>query len=223
MKALPTFLSLIMLSASCAMAHAQTTGCALSFRPAPNETAFAATGSSLKAADRVCTDDYLIIPFDQKSAAVTLPKGQYRKLRENDTLVAFAPVSIAGDRIDTCLWCDPLKYMTVHRDAPHRLCAVSSLNVESCASDGALSFAVSRMSISEGTQCAPSLMYYGRSGSVLRFAVNDCSSATRPALSYDLSLGNVIRFLDERIEVLNADNAGISFKRLPPVGPDLTP
>lgn len=223
MKALPVFLSLIVLSASCAMAHAKATGCALSYRPAPNETAFAATGSSLKAADRICTDDYLIIPFDQTSAAVTLPKGQYRKVKQNDDYWAFSPVSIAGDRIDTCLWCDPLQYLTVHREAPHKLCAVSKLNVESCSEDGKISFAVSRMSISEGTQCAPSLMYFGRSGSVLRFAVNDCSNSTQPALSYDLNYGNVIRFLDEQFEVLNADNNGISFKRLPPEGSDLTP
>lgn len=216
MKAIVACVLLILTSVSC-LCEATDLGCKLAFRPKPNETAFVAVGSALKTGDRICTDEYLIIPFDQRAGAVTLPKGQYKRKHSSKNGESFSLDSIAGDRIESCLWCDPLENVNISHDQPQRLCALSKLNVRSCASEGSLSFAVSRISISEGAACAPSLLYYGRSGNTLKFAFSDCSTASGPALTYDLNYGNVIRFLDERIEVLSADNNGIYFKRLTPI------
>ncbi len=94
----------------------------------------------------------------------------------------------------------------------------SKLNVRSCAPAGAAKFAVINKPRLEENVCTPALVYFGREGNNLRFAVSDCAGTGKPSLNYDLTYGRVIRFLDEQFEVLNADNQGIYFRRLPQTG-----
>ena len=150
------------------------------------------------------------------SSPITFPRGQFREKARHGREISFSTVSSDGDEVSSCLWCDPLKEVSAEASDGGRVCVTTQLNVKSCAAPGALSYAISARTVSEDTLCAPSLMYYGRSGSVLKFAVNDCKAVSRPALTYDLSYGSVIRFLDDQFEVLSADNEGIRFRRLKP-------
>ena len=204
------------LPAAALAAPDQDPRCTIDYRPKTDETAFAAVGSALKVADRRCRNAFLIIPFDQSSGAITFPRGQFREKARHGREISFSTVSSDGDEVSSCLWCDPLKEVSAEASDGGRVCVTTQLNVKSCAAPGALSYAISARTVSEDTLCAPSLMYYGRSGSVLKFAVNDCKAVSRPALTYDLSYGSVIRFLDDQFEVLSADNEGIRFRRLKP-------
>lgn len=188
--------------------------CSLTYRPKTNETAFAAVGSSLKVADRTCISNVLIIPFDTESGAVTIPQGEYPSVGQKNGKVLFSVNSTSGMKADSCFFCDPIEYLLIDRKRPKTLCSLSKLNLESCANDNAISYTVTQKSHTDLGQCAPSLVYFGRHGSVLKFAVNDCSSISKPTLTYDLTLGRVIRFLDDRYSVINADNQGIYYRRI---------
>ena len=205
---------LALLTALLPAAQAQEARCSLSYRPHTDETAFAAVGSSLKVADRRCLNKFLIIPFDQQSQAVNFPRGQYQETASDDGYLTFDIKNSDGTEVQTCLWCDPLKAVSVTAPPDGQLCVTTAFNVRSCSLPGSMSYAVTERTVSEDSVCVPSLMYFGRSGSLLRFAVNDCKAQTRPTLTYDLSYGSVIRFLNERYEVLSADNQGIRFRRL---------
>lgn len=182
------------------------------YRPKLNETAFAAVGAPLKVADERCTFPELIIPFDQKAAAVSLPAGTYQSLGQTEEGYLFALHSAQGKDISSCALCDPLRAAVVPQDAPDTLCVKTLLNLTSCALKGSLSFAVhERQSLKENL-CTPSLIYYGRSGDLLKFAVSDCKAVSAPALIYDLKLGSTIRFLNDSYLILQADNQGLSYR-----------
>ncbi len=185
--------------------------CSLEIRPNENELAFAATGSKLLAAENICNGEYLDIPYDQKIGAVTLLKGQYPRISSSAKDITFKAVNNAGDRVESCLWCDRIDRLLV--SDTNALCSVSFLNIRSCARTGQAVFSIQQRKINTGEKCIPSLAYFGRTGSELRFAMQDCKNMSAPALTYDLSYGNIIRFLDERIEVIKADNSGIHYRR----------
>ncbi|SFS81201.1 hypothetical protein SAMN02910357_01972 [Succinivibrio dextrinosolvens] len=190
--------------------------CSLSYRPKTNETAFAAVGSSLKIADETCTNHYLIIPFDTVSNAITIPQGEYRAVSIDEEEVLFTTDNGAGHKVKSCPVCDPIDYLVIRKNTPKTLCVKSALKVNSCAVDDSISYVVTKKSHTTEGLCAPSLVYFGRDGNTLKFAVNDCSSISKPTLSYDLSFGDEIRFLDEQIKILKADNKGIFYSRMEP-------
>lgn len=190
--------------------------CALSYRPKTNELAFAAVGAVLKVADRTCTEDYLIIPFDQQAAAVKLPEGEYPPRGRTFTGgLLFGLYNNNGNKVESCVFCDPLSYLETHGDEHEYLCVISKLNIRSCAKPDQISFSVIKKNAVEENVCTPSLIYAGRENNHLKFEVMDCQKNNyHPLLTYDLKLGNVMRYLDERFEVLSADNEGIYFRRL---------
>ncbi len=205
---------LLLHGAQAAEQSANDTRCTIGYRPKTDETAFAAVGSALKVADRLCKNFFLIIPFDQTSGAISFPRGQFKESSRHGDEVSFLTTSVDGDEVESCLWCDPLKEISAQRSEGGRVCVTTQFNVKSCSAPGALSYAISERTVSEDTLCAPSLLYYGRSGSVLKFAVSDCKSVSNPTLTYDLKYGSVIRFLDDQFLVQSADNRGITFRRL---------
>ncbi len=211
-------LLLIPLALSCweAADASEISVCNLSYRPKTNETAFAAVGSSLKIADETCTNHYLIIPFDTVSNAITIPQGEYRALQLDEEEVLFSTDNGAGQKVKSCPVCDPIDYLVIRKKTPKTLCVKSALKVNSCAVDDAISYVVTKKSHTTEGLCAPSLVYFGRDGNTLKFAVNDCTSISKPTLSYDLSLGDEIRFLDEQIKIIKADNKGIFYSRMDP-------
>ncbi len=190
--------------------------CSLSYRPKTNETAFAAVGSSLKIADETCTNHYLIIPFDTVSNAITIPQGEYKAVSIDEEEVLFSTDNGSGVKVKSCPVCDPIDYLVIKKKTPKTLCVKSALKVNSCAVDDSISYVVTKKSHTTEGLCAPSLVYFGREGNTLKFAVNDCTSISKPTLSYDLSFGDEIRFLDEQIKIHKADNKGIFYSRMEP-------
>ena len=190
--------------------------CRTEYRPRLNELAFAAVGAPLKVADIRCHRPELIIPFAQKAAAVTLPAGVYPGISQDAANVYFALTGDSGEEVSSCLLCDPLRYLAVPKDKEQTgiLCVQSRLQVLSCAAPQSLSFAVHQRESLKENQCTPSLVYFGRSADILRFAFNDCRSQSAPALTYDLSLGREIRFLNDRYLIVKADNQGLSYRPL---------
>ena len=199
---------------ACDLASASSKNCTLSYRPKTNETAFAAVGSSLKIADKTCVNSYLIIPFDTKAGAITIPQGQYAALKDEDGSVYFSVENDLGTKVESCALCDTIEYLKIKRSNPKSLCAVTNFNLESCAETDSISYVVTQKSKTTEGICTPSLVYFGRTGDILKFAINDCSTISKPTLSYDLKLGDTVRFLDEQIKVVSADNLGIYYSPL---------
>lgn len=199
---------------ACDIASASSKNCTLSYRPKTNETAFAAVGSSLKIADKTCVNSYLIIPFDTKAGAITIPQGQYSALKDEDGSVYFSVENDLGTKVESCALCDTIEYLKIKRSNPKSLCAVTNFNLESCAETDSISYVVTQKSKTTEGICTPSLVYFGRTGDILKFAINDCSTISKPTLSYDLKLGDTVRFLDEQIKVVSADNLGIYYSPL---------
>ena len=176
---------------ACDIASASSKNCTLSYRPKTNETAFAAVGSSLKIADKTCVNSYLIIPFDTKAGAI--PQGQYAALKDEDGSVYFSVENDLGTKVESCALCDTIEYLKIKRSNPKSLCAVTNFNLESCAETDSISYVVTQKSkTTEGI----------------------CSTISKPTLSYDLKLGDTVRFLDEQIKVVSADNLGIYYSPL---------
>ncbi len=200
----------IMMSLGVNISYAKD-NCTLEISPKDNEIAFAPTGSKLLNAQSICQDEYLEIPHDQKIGAISLLKGDYPRISANKKDITFKAINNEGNRVQSCLWCDRIDRLMVNDN--NALCSISFLNVRSCATPDEAVFSVQRKNINMGEVCVPTLAYFGRHGSELRFAVQDCKNKSSPAVSYDLSFGNVIRFLDERIEIIRADNNGIHYRR----------
>lgn len=184
-------------------------------RPQPQETAFAAVGQALKVIDVTCIGTRLHIPFDQQAGAVNLPAGTYMPLAGAVDGRRFA---LQGDRaaVTSCPWCDPLSCLVITQDTPPRLCVRSRLGITSCAAPDAVSWALIPVPQRDLGRCTPALIYAGREGATLAFSVTDCRTAPRGQITYDLRLGAVIRFLNERFKILRADNQGVYYQRLPP-------
>ena len=206
-------LSVLLSSVNC---YALTQECTLTYRPKTDETAFAAVGSSLKIADKTCINSYLEIKADTVSGAITIPKGLYPVLENSDNRISFA--TIAKDtvtKVKSCAFCDPIDELFIDKAKPKTLCVLSMLKIESCAKDNSIAYELQAQKETSTGLCTPTLVYFGRNGDVLNFAINDCNTISKPTLTYDLSLGNGIRFLDEQIEIHKADNMGIYYSRLP--------
>ena len=188
--------------------------CTTSYRPKTNETAFAAVGSSLKIADKTCFNRFLIVPFDTKSGAITIPQGEYEAVTETEEAILFSTDNGSGIKANSCTFCDPVDFLKVNKKTPTTLCVQTLLKVDSCAIDNSITYTITKKSTTTTGLCAPSLVYFGRVGDTLRFAINDCNSISKPTLNYDLSLGNIIRFLNEEIKIIKADNQGIYYSRM---------
>ncbi len=201
---------------SVSIANTDIESCSTSYRPKTNEMAFAAVGSSLKIADKTCYNQYLMIPFDIESGGVIIPQGDYKAIFSDKDEMLFTTQNNNGGKAHTCYLCDPIDVIKIYKSKPTTLCVKSALKIESCALDNSLSYTVSMKSHTTTGLCAPSLVYYGRDGNTLKFAINDCTTISKPTLSYDLSLGDEIRFLDEQIRILKADNQGIFYTRMDP-------
>lgn len=214
MKLYKSLIFSLIMTCSCASAGANAASCSIKFRPKTDETAFAAVGSSLVIADKTCFDNVLIIPFDTKAGAVTIPHGEYPSIGQKENKVLFSTSSYSGDKVESCFLCDPIENLQIDRNDPKTLCVLSALKIESCAISNSISYSVTQKSNTLHNQCTPSLVYYGRSANTLKFAVNDCSAISKPTLTYDMNLGRIIRFLDDRFLVLKADNQGIYYRRM---------
>lgn len=187
--------------------------CTLVPKPSENETAFVPVGAPINSADRHCVNYYLEIKKDQKLGAVNIPQGLYPKISQNQEGWFFSTKNSLGDKINTCIWCDRLQAIMVQAKTPHSLCVISYLGAKSCINS--VWFSIEHRDVIQGKQCIPSLVYSGRYGNKLNFAVDDCSTKTSaPNFVYDLNFGSMIRFLDERYEILNADNEGIYYRRV---------
>ncbi|MCR5536918.1 MAG: hypothetical protein K6F05_05845 [Succinivibrio sp.] len=211
------FLGALILPLGTALAQ-QGENCTLAYRPQTNEVAFAAVGSVLKVADRTCEQNYLLIPFDQKAVAVTIPEGEYAPVgKTSGGALLFALTNTQGYKVESCALCDPLRFFETHGEDNEYLCVISKLNIRSCAAPEQLSYSVVKKKAVEENVCTPGLIYAGREADLLKFEVTDCRKhgASHPLLTYDLRLGTVMRYKDERFEVLSADNEGIYFRRLP--------
>lgn len=183
----------------------------MEFSPVPGETAFAAAGSPLRSAERHCSDDFLRIPFDQQSGVITLRQGEYQALGTWGSLRYFGVVSNTGYKTTSCLWCDPLKALVVDSTSPSSLCAVSVLSLKSCSRPDAVKFDIIHKPTRKTKFCTPSLVYSGRDSRGLYFTTADCSNQAGTTLHYDLNYGRSIRYLDQRIRIIKADNQGIYF------------
>ena len=195
-------------------AFAQDNQCTTTYRPTQDETAFAAVGSALKIADVSCIKTFLEIPKDTNSAAVTLQQGHYPLIENTQDQYVFNVLGKNGAKVSSCTFCDPLEAIVIKKDKPKTLCVLSKLKLLSCGNEEQISFNFRKERELKLGLCTPSLVYFGRAGDILHFAINDCQTISKPTLSYDLNLGDVIRFLDEQIKVHKADNLGIYYSRI---------
>ncbi len=189
--------------------------CSLSLRPKTGELAFAPVGRALTFADEVCINDSIVIPYEQTINAVTLMPGQYARTNQGEGFMRFALKSLDGrGTISSCKVCDGLKYLMVSHEGS--LCVLSSLNVLTCAPQNRADFLLQRYRDVKENVCTTSLIYAGRDKDNIRFNIKTCKNEEQPSgsLSYDLSLGTTIRFLDERFRVVEATNQGLYYQRL---------
>lgn len=189
--------------------------CYDNFRPNFDEVAVAAIGAPLVVKDTICKNDYLVIPYEQKINAVKLQKGEYRAIEEDNNRIYFRTSAEDGAEIKTCYLCDGLKNISIDKQKQDTLCVTSVLNVNSCAIDKKASFFIlkNKEHITEN-QCTNSLSYQGRSESTLYFAYKECNNKEPIYLRYDLNYGKIIVFLNQRFEIIKANNEGLVYKRL---------
>lgn len=186
--------------------------CVTTLRPAVGEVAFVTPGATLFNTSERCLKEVLVIPYTQSAGAVTLEEGAYPLIKRRGSLSHYALTGTNGKgKIESCPVCDPLKELTVEKRSA--LCVTSDLNVISCASPGALSFVFGTEVTEKDNVATDNLVYAGREGEVVRFEAYNPEGAQVATVSYDLSQGRVLRYLNLRFEVLEADNQGLYFTR----------
>lgn len=186
--------------------------CVRTLLPKIGEVAFVTPGAPLFNASERCLKEVLIIPYTQSAGAVSLEEGAYPLLKREGELSHYALTGTDGKgRITSCPLCDPLKKLTVEKRST--LCVTSDLNVISCAAPGALSFVFGNEVSEKENAGMDNLVYAGREGAVVRFEAYNPEGAQVATVSYDLSQGRVLRYLNLRFEVLEADNQGLYFTR----------
>ncbi len=186
--------------------------CEVSFRPKAFELAFAPIGSPLKVADKQCLEELVLIPHHQIIKAVTLPQGEYLLKEKNASFSDFLLVNQDDKEISSCFLCDPLKSLRIYHNDYESLCVVSKFGISTCQKKPYVDFKLSSKTTLDEGICTASLVYFGRQGSILNFGFGDCTGKATPMLKYDLKLGKTIRFLEEELEVIRADNEGIYYK-----------
>lgn len=197
-------------------AHALTLKrCNIVYFPQKNVQSFAPIGKELAVGKNLCNNEYLIIPFDQVSNAITLKSGMYEAIDDNRQYTIYNTLDIQNNnKISSCLFCDPIKYLKVFKNNENSLCVTTLLNVDSCAVKNTIVFNKSYKQTLENLKCSESLVYMGISNNTIYFKYKSCKDNTSYDLKYDLNLSDTIRFLNTTYQIIKADNLGLEYKIL---------
>lgn len=216
-----TFEIALLLFMSSAVSAAESVQCSVNYKPEVGQKHFAAVGTALIDGEKICINDTLIIPYTQKSQAVTLQQGEYEAIYRDDKSVRFKTKTDSGQKIDSCLVCDPLVDVIFEADNPSVMCVNTVLGIKSCAEEKSIAYTFGKSTTVTSDICVKSLIYLGVNDSTLRFKYQSCKADDKNAnaeLSYDLRYGTTIRMLDELFEIIKADNTGLYYMRLGSVG-----
>ena len=216
-----TFVIALLLFMSSAVCASESVQCSVNYKPEVGQKHFAAVGTALIDGEKICINDTLIIPYTQKSQAVTLQQGEYEAIYRDEKSVRFKTITDSGQKIDSCLICDPLVDVIFEADNPSVMCVNTVLGIKSCAEEKSIAYTFGKSTKVTSDICVKSLIYLGVNDSTLRFKYQSCKADDKNAnaeLSYDLRYGTTIRMLDELFEIIKADNTGLHYIRLGSVG-----
>ncbi len=135
--------------------------------------------------------------------------GQYPKLGYLDGEQFFSPAGVVKNPI-----ADPFQSLSVKDESPNQVCVVTIMAYRSCYD---ADFEIKSVTSAHEASFQQTLIYSGRVGNKINVGYREFSSNTaRPAFNndveYDLSSSNRIGYKGAEIEVLEANNTGITYK-----------
>lgn len=138
-----------------------------------------------------------------------ITQGVYPKLGQAESEQFFSSAGVTRSPL-----ADPFQAVSVRDESPRQVCVVTVFSVRACYD---ADFSISTVTSAHEASFQQTLIYSGRVGNKINVGYREFSSNTaRPAFNndveYDLTASNRIGYKGAEIEVLHADNTGITYK-----------
>lgn len=195
-------------------------GCAVKYSPvqpqveridAPKvgEVATAQTGDHLLTKGALIQQEALNLKTGVDGWAYDIVAGVYPKLGFSEDEQFFSPSGVIRNPL-----ADSFQSISVKNDKPDQVCVITVFAARVCYD---ADFKVESISTVAEASFQQTLIYSGRVGSKINIGYREFSSNTaRPAFNndveYDLSTSNRIGYKGAELEIIQADNTGITYK-----------
>lgn len=197
-------------------------GCAVKYAPAERNiqsfdepaigvVASAQVGDHLLHKGAIVDEEVISIKTMVDGILYDILPGEYPQLGYTDTERFYMPTGIIRNPI-----ADEFQGMSVKKDKPTQICVITIFAARSCYD---ANFEIVRRASTRETSFQQTLIYSGRVGNKINIGYREFSNNTaRPAFNndveYDLSASTTIGYKGAKIEIINADNSGITYKVL---------
>ncbi|MBC2770527.1 hypothetical protein [Pusillimonas minor] len=197
-------------------------GCAVKYAPAERDIkafdepeigalASAQVGDHLLRKGVVVEEEAILVKNMVDGILYDILPGEYQQLGYTEAERFYLPTGIVRNP-----FADEVQGMSVQKDKPKQICVITVFAVRSCYD---ADFEVIRRASSREMSFQQTLIYSGRVGNKINIGYREFSNNTaRPAFNndveYDLSASNKIGYKGAQIEVIEADNSGITYKVL---------
>lgn len=197
-------------------------GCAVKYAPAERVTqlidepaigavASAQVGDHLLRKGAIVDEEIISVKNMVDGIFYDILPGEYPQLGYTDTERFYMPTGIVRNPL-----ADEFQGMSVKEDKPTQICVITVFAARSCYD---ASFEIVRRASTRETSFQQTLIYSGRVGNKINIGYREFSNnSARPAFNndveYDLSASTTIGYKGAQIEILKADNSGITYKVL---------
>ncbi len=195
-------------------------GCALKYAPAERNTkmfdepaigtvASAQVGDHMLRKGLIVEEEVLSVKAMIDGFAYDVVPGEYPQLGYTDTEKFFVPTGVVRNPL-----ADPFQAISVKNNKPKQICVVTVMSARACY-DG--DFDIVKRASTRESSFQQTLIYSGRVGKKINIGYREFSNNTaRPAFNndveYDLSTSKTIGYKGAQLEVIKADNSGITYR-----------
>jgi hypothetical protein len=179
--------------------------------PAINVVESAQVGDHLLRKGIVVEEEVISVKTMVDGVLYDILPGKYPQLGFTETERFYMPTGIVRNP-----FADEFQGMSVKKEKPDQICVVTVFAARACYE---ANFEIVRRASASETSFQQTLIYSGRVGNKINIGYREFSNnSARPAFNndveYDLSASNTIGYKGAQIEVIKADNSGITYKVL---------
>lgn len=178
-------------------------------RPAVGAVATASIGDHLLEKGELIEEEALEVLSPVKGIAYSVAPGVYRQLGHNEEDDFYSPEGVTRGGIF-----DPFQAIAVAKKPGAQLCILTVYGGKACYD---AQYERRRVASVRGNSFQQTLIYSGRVGDKINVSYREFSnSMARPAFNndveYDLSSSKIIGYKGAQLEILSADNTGVTYR-----------
>lgn len=204
--------SLIFLLSGCAVKYSEVRPNISEFdQPKVGEVTTAQVGDELLRKGMIVEEEVVYIPSTVSGVLYNIHVGEYPLLGVTSEERFYSPIGVTRGAL-----ADPFQAISVKNDNQNQICVVTSYGIRSCYD---AKIEIKKRASVYAPSFVQTLLYSGRVGNKVNISYREFSNSTaRPAFNndveYDLSDSNQIGYKGALIEIIKADNSGITYKVL---------